>query len=38
MTILIKLWVENSNGLRSEPDSLMLTVQNFEANDILPNL
>ena len=35
---LIKLWVENSNGLRSEPDSLMLTVQNFEANDILPNL
>ena len=35
---LIKLWVENSNGLRSEPDSLMLTVQNFEANDILPDL
>ena len=35
---LIKLWVENSNGLRSEPDSLILTVQNFEANDILPDL
>ena len=35
---LIKLWVENSNGLRSEPDSLRLTVQNFEANDILPDL
>ena len=35
---LIKLWVENSNGLRSDPDSLMLTVQNSEANDILPDL
>ena len=34
----IKLWVENSNELVSNMDSLMLTVQNIEANDILPDM
>ena len=34
----IKLWVENSSNLFSDEDSLMLTVQILEANDILPDL
>ena len=34
----IKLWVENSNEFVSNTDSLMLTVQNIEANDILPDM
>ena len=34
----IKLWVENSNELVSNMDSLMLNVQNIEANDILPDM
>ena len=34
----IKLWVENSNELVSKKDSLMLSVQNIEANDILPDM
>ena len=34
----IKLWVENTSNLFSDEDSLMLTVQTLEANDILPDL
>ncbi|MFL3013265.1 MAG: tandem-95 repeat protein [Candidatus Neomarinimicrobiota bacterium] len=34
----IKLWVENTSNLFSDEDSLMLTVQILEANDILPDL